>query len=459
MSTENAFHLGGQPYDGAITHGRRLGNWRPTHAGPQTTVAMSLPALRARSRDLVRNDPTAASAIRCLANSLVGFGYTPRGSHADLWNAWAPFAFACGSSFDAGCVSAVRGMFESGEVFIRSRTRRPDDGLPVPVQFELHESECVPMLDADTWDGLPAGNVIRSGIEFDQIGRRVAYWFYRSHPGDWPNNPNAYSGNLTRVPAGSVFHLYEPNRPGAVRGVPILAPVIAKLRDLGTFDDAVLLRQQLANLLVAFIKRPDLNPTDPIFGPQPTTPGGGSDVGMEPGTTVTLLPGEDVVLSDPPDAGATYHEYMRDQLQILAAGVGVPYELLIGDTRELSDRSMRLTLGNYYRRVEQITWTVVVPRFLAPLRAAWAAAAYLGGQIPNDKQRIEAGKVIWQPQAQPRMHPTQDVSATIAEVSAGLRSRSSAIAANGDDPATVDAEIAADQARAATLGILSGAQR
>ena len=32
-------------------------------------------------------------------------------------------------------------------------------------------------------DVSPDGNVIRQGIEFDAIGRRVAYHFLRRHPG------------------------------------------------------------------------------------------------------------------------------------------------------------------------------------------------------------------------------------------------------------------------------------
>ena len=51
------------------------------------------------------------------------------------------------------------------------------------------------------------------------------------------------------------------------------------------------------------------------------------------------------------------------------------------------------------------------------------------------------------------MHPTQDIQAMRMAVDAGFRSRSSVIAALGDDPATVDAERAADKERADSLGL------
>lgn len=459
MSIDFLTTAANSPYTGG-SYGRRLKAWRPSNLGPQKSVTSSLPALRSRSRDLVRNDPIAASAVRCWTNSTVGHGITPRGTRSDLWAAWAEVADTGGSSFDSLTVSAVKALLESGEVFARIRPRKLSDGLPVPMQVELLESEFVPSLDADTYSGLPDGDIIRSGIEFDRIGRRVAYWMYRTHPGDYPNQTGAWAGNLFRIPAESVLHLYEPSRPGAIRGVPVLSPVIAKLRTLGDFDDAVLTRQQLANLFAAFITTPTPAPgADPIAGmPVQIGNNGAAEVGLEPGVVHTLLPGESVEFSEPPDAGATYHEFMRDQMLMVAAGVGVPYELLLGDTKDLSDRAMRLTLGNFYRRVEQIIWTVLVPRFLNPIRAAWAKAAFLGGQIATEQEMIAASKCIWSPQAQPKMHPTQDIQAAALEVQNGFRSVASVIAQNGDDPDAVAQERAADLVRDKTLVAPAGRQ-
>jgi hypothetical protein len=51
----------------------------------------------------------------------------------------------------------------------------------VPLQLQMLSSEHLPLAKCET---LPNGNEIIFGIELDRIGRRVAYHFHRTHPGD-----------------------------------------------------------------------------------------------------------------------------------------------------------------------------------------------------------------------------------------------------------------------------------
>ena len=76
--------------------------------------------------------------------------------------------------------------------------RRPDDGLTVPLQLQMLSSEHLPLGKCET---LPNGNEIIFGIELDRIGRRVAYHFHRTHPGDVRQRG---AGELVRVPADQV---------------------------------------------------------------------------------------------------------------------------------------------------------------------------------------------------------------------------------------------------------------
>ena len=451
-----------QPAYEATSHGRRMAGWRTSAAGPNTAIAGNLETLRKRSRDACRNSAIASSVITTWTRSLVGFGISARPVTTDpilkaklnaLWTAWCRVADTDGGDFSGLQQLAVRAWLESGEVFIRLRPRRLEDGLPVPMQCQMIESDCLPLLDSDTAIDLPTGHVIRSGIELDRLGRRVAYWFWQQHPADKSLESLAQGNKLTRVPAEQVVHLFEPSRPGQLRGVPILAPVLAKLRTLEDFDDALLTRQHLANLFTMFVTKPfPSGPNDAMTG-QPFTGDLNDPVAaLEPGSSMELLPGEDVKFSAPPPPDASYAEYIRSQLLSLSAGAGLPYELLTGDLANVSDRTLRINVNEFRRACEARIWGTIVPRFLDKIRAAWAVAAALDGGL-SPSEATEALTVQWAPQAWPYLHPTQDLVARKLEVENGFRSRASVIAERGDDPEQVDQERADDAARAASLGL------
>jgi lambda family phage portal protein len=452
----------GQTAYEAASHGRRMAGWRASNAGPNTAVTAGFETLRKRSRDACRNSAIANSVVSTWTRSLVGFGISARPVTDDqalkaklnaLWTAWCKVANTDEGDFSGLQQLAVRSWLEAGECFIRIRPRRPEDYLPVPMQLQMLESDCVPLLDTDNATGLPAGNVIRSGIELDKLGRRVAYWFWKEHPADRPLEALSQGNKLVRVPAEQVCHLYEPTRPGQLRGAPILAPVLAKMRTLDDFNDALLTRQHLANLFTMFIVKPFPSGandamTGQAFEGDPNDP----LAALEPGISMELRPGEDVKFSAPPAPDAAYSEYMRSQLLELAAGAGMPYELLTGDLVNVSDRTLRININEFRRACEARIWGVIIPRVLDKVRAAWATAAALSGALlPTEAQA--ALTVQWAPQAWPYLHPTQDIQARKLEVDNGFRSRASVIAERGDDPEQVDTERAADNQRASDMGL------
>ena len=86
--------------------------------------------------------------------------------------------------------------------------------------------------------------MIRAGIEFDKLGRRVAYHLYRSHPGDGALAPMSGTGGVVggldtvRVPASEIIHLFRPLRPGQIRGTVAAPRALVKLNELDQYDDA-----------------------------------------------------------------------------------------------------------------------------------------------------------------------------------------------------------------------------
>lgn len=449
----------------AAGNGRRLRMFRPMSLGPNAAL-LGLPTLLARARHLARNDPWMVSALNKSVSNGIATGIqakaiwgTPefKARAASLWKRWSKYSDADGV-LDWGGLQALawREWKEAGEVFARIRYRRAEDGLPVPMQVQLIESEQCPQYFNSVASN---GNAIRHGIEFDRIGRRVAYWMFREHPGD---AQVAVDGNeLVRVPAEQVIHLYRPSRAGAMRGVPSSAATLLRMFNLDRLDDAVLERQAIANLFAGFYMVPESpdgdGDTHMVGDLQSGEDADGTPLGgLEPATMQELPPGYDVKFAEPPSAGSDYAEFLRGHLMAIAAGQDVPYEVLTGDLRGVSDRALRLILNEFRRVIEQDQWLFMIPMFCQRIRDAWFDQAVLVGalNVPGYSElRDDVTETLWVPEGWPWSHPVQDVGAESKAVRAGFKSRTKVVLGAGEDPEQVDAEIAADNDRADSLGL------
>ena len=245
-------------FDAGLHH-RRLRGFQATRAHVNALIAASGPDITARARWLVRNNGYASNAVDAFANHVVGDGIKLSSKIADapkkeelqkLWLAWTDEADADGLTDFYGLQAMVaREMFVAGECFVRLRPRRAEDGLLVPLQLQLLQSEMLPFEKTETD---PNGNRIRCGIEFDRIGRRVAYHFRRRHPGDSTDQRVAVPETV-RVPAEEVLHIYRKRRPGQLRDVSWLAPVLLRLRDLGDYEAALLMKAKIEACLAAVV--------------------------------------------------------------------------------------------------------------------------------------------------------------------------------------------------------------
>lgn len=454
-------------YEGA-GEGRRSTGWDAPDNGINSINTPALRNLRSRSRAAVRNDPYAFNVIDKRVSNLIGTGITPRPTTDDdalrkllqeLWADWVDESDADERTDFYGQQALVARTVEtSGECFVRLRPRSLDEGLAVPLQLQILAPEFVPH---DKYESTKSGNTIRAGIEFNPGGKRVAYWMYLSHPRD-AASLNAGYNQLVRVPAAQVLHIFEPVEPGQLRGVPRLSPVLKRLRSLDNYDDAVLFRQEVANLFAGFISRPAPDsgqaPRDPVTGQLLDLDRDGFTpmVALEPGTMQELGPGEEVEFSKPPDAGNNYPDFMRQQLMAAAAGSGTPYEILTGDMRGINDRALRVVLNEFRRRLEQLQFSVYVHQLCRPVRAAWMDMAVLSGVLvlgDYAQKRRDYLRTRWVPQGWAYIQPVQDVQARRMEVQAGFASRSEMVLRTGYDAETVDLENAADLARATALGL------
>ncbi|RWC29833.1 MAG: phage portal protein [Mesorhizobium sp.] len=440
---------------------------------PTSTVAINTlirqygRSVLARSRYLTVNNPQTAQAKEVFVSALVGTGIKPSSLVEDpalkkelqlAFFDWTDESDADGLTDFYGQQSIVAGeMFEAGECFVRLRARRVEDGLTVPFQLQLLPAE---MLDlADNRD-LGNGRRVEMGIEFDAIGRRVAYHFFRQHPGA-DQTFGSFAGQKTVVPAEEVLHLFKPFRAGQIRGVPHTVSAIITAAILDAYNDAELERKRIAALFSGFIKTPapeeDDNPLAVAEG-KATQDGVAGGAALEPGALVDLEPGQDVIFAEPADVGGNYEAFQYRAFLMQAAGMGVPYADMTGDQRQTSYGSMRGGMIAFKRRVEPMQHGVMVFQFCRPIWRRFVSDAVFVGAIslalaayqarPRDFLRVKWFTPKWD-----WIDPLKDLMAEVLAVKAGFKARSDVIEAMGYDPEETDARIAADKAREEKLGL------
>jgi lambda family phage portal protein len=437
LQERHAFEMLARAYDGAAV-GRRTDGWRTSASSADVEITSGASRLRDRMRDLVRNNPHAAKAVAVLVNNIVGSGIRPRpttGTDAldnrinELWNAWACHADADGLADVHGLTTlAVREMIEGGDVFLRRRIRRAEDGLPVPLQLQLLESDHLDeMKTAVLGDG---GRIVR-GIEYDAIGRRRAYWLFPDHPGEIGL---PLSRNLTpmRIPADGIAHLFERQRVQS-RGVPWGAPAMRALRDLDDWTNAELVRKKTEACLVGVVVGAD--EADQGVAPSVVDANGKTIEQFEPGLIAYARGSKDVKFNQPAST-AGVSEWLRAQLHIIAAGFRVPYELLTGDLSQVNYSSLRGGLVEFRRMVDTLQWQLVIPCFCEPIWRWFTEAAWTAGLIPHPVVKVE-----WQPPRFDAVDPLKDAQADLLMLRSGTMTLAQAIARQGYDPATQLAEI------------------
>lgn len=429
--------------------------WKPRRAGASANSDYQADGkiLRDKARSLVQNVPYIASALDALVSCTVGTGVTPRstGKDAEKTNAvfaeWSKVCDADGRfDFNGLVACADRTMEQDGEVLIRKRARFASDGLPVPLQLQLLE---IDWLDTTRTQAIGANRVI-NGIEYDALGAVVAYWLWESHPGDM----FSFAGmrvQSKRIDAQNIIHLFHPGRPGQGRGFTRFAPVISRVRDLQLYEDAELARKNLETRFgVLYSGDPTLmaNPAASGLTSDPTTIAKTGELGDLPSGGMTSLPLGSAVTVVAPTVAAGYTDYVKQQLKLIAAGIGVTYEQMTGDMTEVNFSSARVRILDLRRAIEQLQWLTLKPKLLDPLWTAFIDAGVLGGKFRRD-YAVDYSFPKWD-----YVNPLQDVQADVAEISAGLSSISEKLRQRGYDPDTVFAEVGSDFDKLKKLGVL-----
>lgn len=424
--------------------------WRPRRAGAGANADHLADAatMRGKARSLYQNVSFIKRGINGKVNYLIGTGITsyctsPNGTDKKVDTVLSNWADECDADSQHNLFSleyaAWRAVEIDGEVLIRLRPRRREDSLSIPLQIQLLEIDWL-----DTAKNGPNGNnVIISGIEYDPIGRIVAYWLFPAHPGELAiTSRNAYAQSKP-LPAQYIIHVYAPARPGAARGISSLHATINRTRDLATYEDSEAARKNLESRLGLAVSGAP-NAALPNLDPYNQQPGQGGPAGLQnlgqiPGGGIVRLPDGMTISQIKPEAIPGTVEYAKHQLRMIAAGIETTYEIMTGDLSEVNFSSGRLGRIDFKRTCEVVQWLDIIPRLRQRILKAAAAAAYLDGTIPTPNPKWDHTTPKWD-----YVNPREDIAAEALEIATGLSTWSEKLRSRGIRPTLHWAELKND---------------
>ena len=456
---------GRRTYEGA-----RLGpadGWFAGASDPNSEISSSLLNLRQSSRKLYRDNPYARRIIDGLTNAIVSTGIRPTIDTGDedldatvysLWEGWGR-APVSGSKLTIYGLQQlmVRAWLVDGEAILRLRPRFARDmpGLP-PLKLQPLEADFLPVEKSESvGSGL---NKIYSAVEYDALGEVAAFHLLKDHPGAmWPFGLSS-TYDTTRVPADSIIHLFHPERPNQVRGVPVLAPVILSLYDLAGYTEAIRVGTRAAATLVATVSGGDqseppdglANETDES-GSLVTDSNGTPIEGLAPGTVIYAPDGKTITVSTPqPPSGVA--DFIASALHEIAAGAGLSYHVLSGDMSDSSFAQAKLGLIEQAKNVTVRREGTLIPVALNPIWRAFVDASIAAGLLPNNPALYN---VRWSQPRQQSADDLQDAKANLLRMQTGDLTLTEIIESTGRDPDEVFAQAAKDKILRDKYGIVS----
>lgn len=445
---------------GASHVSRAMRSWHVGGGSAKEDIEDNLDTLRKRSRDAYMGIPLAAGAIKTLRTNVVGSGLVPTPQvdadylhlteeQADALQAqivrefdlWADSKNCDASGMDDFWrlqTLAFTSFLMNGDAFAAIQYRERQN-WPYALQLRLIEADQV--CSPDRMDRLTPCNVeshnvfqIVQGVETNEAGAVVAYWISSRHP-------LAYDSSIplkwTRVEARdpetgepNILCITQRERAGQRRGVPLLAPVLPTLKQMGRYTDAELAAAIVASSVTLFIKRSEQTDTPPFEeqpedkAKDPNTPADEVAINLAPSAVFDLAPGEEPYTFDPKHPTTTYDGFMAAMSNQVATGVEIPSEVLY--KKFSSNYSASRGSLNEFWRTCGVLRDSFASDFCKPTYEKWFAEAVARGRInaPGffDDPAIAKAYMgcIWNGPARTNLDAKKEIEAAILRMDKGI---------------------------------------
>lgn len=451
-------------FDGAVVD-RLTSSWMATNVAIDQELRTDLDRLRARSRDLFKNNEYVAKFGRMVRNNIVGpegFSFHARsvGNNGKLDaadNATLEAAFwdwqqprHCDVTGRRAFVDIIRGavlaMARDGEFLIRKVRNAGKYG------FQLQPLN-VDRLDT-TYNISPANgrNAIIMGVEVDAVRRPVAYWLWSTTA-----DAGALQRVRERIPADEIYHGFVPMEEEQTRGVPWVHAAMRILNDLKGYREAAVIAARIGASKMGFWETPD---NEPPPGAEPDAQHPGSHItSVEPGVFDYAPPGYKLHTYDPTYPHEQFDAFCNAALRGVASALGVSHPSLASNLSDVNYSSIRA--GVQEERDEwMVMQSVVVNQLLTPIYEDWLDMALLRGAIVSASgsalpasKRSKFSAHLWQGRRWPWVDPVKDIEAAVIGINNRLNSPQQVAMQTGRDIEDVLDDIAVFQQLAAAKGV------
>lgn len=441
------FMNSGYSHHGANTHKKSMMGWNSESRSAEEDINDNLDLLRSRSRDLYMGGANIATgAIKTTRTNAIGSGLILKPSidndflkmsdeEADAWEQRAVREF----EYYAASVNCDRfrlnnfyelqqlafvSMLLSGDVFVLLPYKKRT-GFIYDLRIQLIEGDRV----RTPSDKLADSN-ISQGVEIKD-GEVSAYYISEKHPGSMTYESRyikieAFGENTGRR---NILHLMESERPDQTRGIPLLAPVIESLRQLGQYTHAELTAAVVSGMFTVFV-----HSTTPETGIGESMPweeqidrDNPHTYELGPGAIVNLGLGETIETANPGRPNAAFDGFVNAIMRQVGASLEIPYELLIKHFNASYSASRAALLEAWKMFRMRRKW--YANNFCQPIYEEWLSEAVAKGRIyaPGffDDPIIKAAysKAEWHGPSQGQIDPLREVNAAIKRIDQGISTR------------------------------------
>ena len=375
--------------------------------------------LLALSRRLFINNPIIRATVNEMARYSVGPGIRPQARSGDqawdrqaeqYFNSWAESADVRGMLDFCELQSlASLAIDRDGDVFfILTQTR---DGRPAVQVVEAHRC------------GTPQGadqKAIIDGVQADATGRPLKYYF----------SNDAANKVFKAIPADSVIHLFEPDRPDQFRGYPRTAVALIPMLDR---DEVLRMEMQgvkAATSLGMVITNNTGSAQGGFFGTPTHNTGDAitSETIYSGGGIARLKPGESVQTFSLTRPNEKLDAFLDQYIRAAAIGMGLPYEF-VWNSERLAGTAQRFTLAKAQRRFEE-RQRLLVQRMCSRIWRYVIAAAIENRELPRN---ASWSNVVWQTPRKLTVDAGRESQAMREEYKLGFTNLADVCGSDGND--------------------------